>query len=241
MMPGRPNRNVGVARECFPKPRPLVSVRILHGFVLTSVVAGSLAVSPACAQSPEIIDKAAKDSIRALGLQTELPRPPPPRTSRPIRLQIPTEMVWAVLICAALILLYAMRDWLPFWRRAAGGDWSEPDAETEARAPHAAADALSAADQLSREGRFVEAMHMLLLQSLAEIRQRLATPFADSLTSREILRAARLPAQGRSSLRELVAAVEWTHFGGHPARLADYTACRRSFESLRHALGGGHA
>jgi hypothetical protein len=102
-----------------------------------------------------------------------------------------------------------------------------------------AVDALSAADQLSRYGRFVEAMHMLLLQSLAEIRQRLGVQFADSLTSREILRGTTLSPQGRASLREIVAAVEWTYFGGYPAEMRDYAACRRSFENLRRALAGG--
>ena len=54
--------------------------------------------------------------------------------------------------------------------------------------------------------------------------------------SREILRGTRLPPQGRASLRAIVAAVEWTYFGGYPAALADYNACRRSFEDLRQAL-----
>jgi Domain of unknown function (DUF4129) len=104
-----------------------------------------------------------------------------------------------------------------------------------------AQDALTTADALSREGRFVEAIHLLLLQGLADIRQRLGLQFEDSLTSREILRRARLPAQGRTSLQEMVAAVEWTYFGGYPAELADYTACRRSFANLRQALSSGAA
>jgi len=60
----------------------------------------------------------------------------------------------------------------------------------------------------SREGRFVEAMHALLLQSLADIRQQLDEQFADSLTSREILRGTKLTSHGRTSLHRIVAAVE---------------------------------
>jgi hypothetical protein len=92
---------------------------------------------------------------------------------------------------------------------------------------------------MSREGRFVEAMHFLLLQSLADIREQLRETFADSLTSREILRGARLNPAGRSSLREIIAAVERTYFGGYPAQGDDYAACRRNFDVLRRILRGG--
>jgi Domain of unknown function (DUF4129) len=215
-----------------------MNVRSLHRLVLVVVAAGGLACGSAWPQSPDSAEKAAKDSVRSLGLQTELPHAKPKQESRPIRLTIPEELVWVALVCAILVLLYALRDQIPFWRRSSDGGWGEPEAGTEAGAGAGPVDALSAADELSRDGRFVEAMHMLLLQSLAEIRNRLGMQFADSLTSREILRTARLPQQGRTSLREIVAAVEWTYFGGYPAKLADYTACRRSFENLRHVLGG---
>jgi hypothetical protein len=79
---------------------------------------------------------------------------------------------------------------------------------------------------------------MLLLLSLSEIRRHLGEQFADSLTSREILRGARLPAQGRVLLREIVARVEWTYFGGYPATAEDYTTCRQSFDGLRRILRG---
>jgi hypothetical protein len=94
------------------------------------------------------------------------------------------------------------------------------------------------ADELARQGRFVEAMHTLLLQSLADIRLRLDERFADSLTSREILRSARLPERGRAPLREIIARVEWTYFGEHPAEAADYQACRQRFGELAEALHG---
>src|SRR5215475_5344646 len=100
------------------------------------------------------------------------------------------------------------------------------------------ADPAAAADELGRQGRFVEAMHMLLLLSLGEIRRHLGEQFADSLTSREILRGTRLPPQGRASLRDIVARVEWTYFGGYPATMEDYTACRQSFDTLRGILRG---
>ncbi len=97
---------------------------------------------------------------------------------------------------------------------------------------------LGAADELAAEGRFVEAMHVLLLQGLADIRQGLDEQFADSLTSREILRSTRLSDAGRAALRDIVNRVEWTYFGRHPAASADYAACRASFNALAQALHG---
>jgi hypothetical protein len=213
-----------------------MSVCIRHRLVFAAIVVGCLASSPAAwPQSPGPAERAASDSVRSLNLQTELPQRQE-RKSFPV--QIPVEVVWLALIAAAGLILYVLRDSLPFWRRSRD-QWDDTSAETQANTTPGPIDALGAADQLSRYGRFVEAMHMLLLQSLAEIRQRLGVQFADSLTSREILRGASLSPQGRAALREIVAAVEWTYFGGYPAEMRDYAACRRSFENLRRALEGG--
>jgi hypothetical protein len=213
-----------------------MSVCIRHRLVFAAIVVGCLASSPAAwPQSPGPAERAASDSVRSLNLQTELPQRQE-RKSFPV--QIPVEVVWLALIAAAGLILYLLRDSLPFWRRSRD-QWDDTSAETQANTTPGPIDALGAADQLSRYGRFVEAMHMLLLQSLAEIRQRLGVQFADSLTSREILRGTSLSPQGRAALREIVAAVEWTYFGGYPAEMRDYAACRRSFENLRRALEGG--
>ena len=100
---------------------------------------------------------------------------------------------------------------------------------------------LAAADELAGEGRYAEAMHVLLLRGLADIRARLDEPFADSLTSREILRSTRLPDKARDSLRDVVGRVEWTYFGEYPAGQQDYAACRTSFNALERALHGSAA
>ena len=39
-------------------------------------------------------------------------------------------------------------------------------------------------------------------------------------------------------VRDVVARVELTYFGRHPAVLADYTACRESFNALARSLYG---
>jgi hypothetical protein len=208
-----------------------MKIRLRFRAGLAALLAGSLLLGAAAAQSPDP-EKAARDSIRALDLQTDLPHQ---RSIEPIKLQLPQEVVWLLLACGAAFLLYAMRDLLTFRRRPTD-DWGEAGPDGPDGGTRSDANALATADELARQGRFVEAMHTLLLQSLADIRRRLSIEFADSLTSREILRGTSLPPQGRASLRAIVAAVEWTYFGGYPAALADYNACRRSFEDLRQAL-----
>ena len=79
-------------------------------------------------------------------------------------------------------------------------------------------------------------MHMLLLHGLAHLRLRLDQQFSDSLTSREILHSTNLPAAARAALRDVVSRVELTYFGQRPARLADYAACRESFNALARSL-----
>jgi hypothetical protein len=184
----------------------------------------------------DLVDKAAKDSIRSLDLQTEFPR-----QVEPVRIPIPQELIWLALICAAALIAYSMRDSLMNLLRLPNAGWVDPADAPGAAAAASEADALAAADRLSRDGNFVEAMHVLLLHSLAEIRRQLGERFADSLTSREILRVARLTPPGRTSLREIVAAVERTYFGAYPAQASDYASCRQNFETLQQTLRGAPA
>ena len=201
--------------------------------------------APPFARAPnvpaELVQNAAKDSIRTLDLQTTLDAPET-NTSQPTRLtpiRIPAEVLWLVLILAVAGLLYALREELMNLIRRPATGWEAQPAGAGEAAIGSETDALAAADRLSREGNFVEAMHVLLLHSLAEIRRQLGEKFADSLTSREIVRVARLTAAARTALREIVAAVERTYFGPYPAEAGDYTTCRQNFETLAQALRGG--
>jgi hypothetical protein len=149
---------------------------------------------------------------------------------------LPSEVLWVVIIVALAVLLYAFRDMIPIFGLGRGGAWTEdgvdPD-EVKRRTPEAT---LGAADELAAQGRFVDAMHTLLLQGLANIHERLNEQFADSLTSREILNSTRLPQEGRGPLRDIIARVEWTYFGERPATRTDYEACRASFTALAQSL-----
>jgi hypothetical protein len=208
---------------------------MLRRSFLTVAAVAVLSCGPLWAQSHDAVEKATKDTLRQLDLQLELPRGVEPFRAN---FQLPQEVVWVALVCAAALILYSFRDLIPLWGGQTANAWDTQAAESGEALLEQPTQALRAADELGRDGRFVEAMHMLLIQSLADIRQYLGEQFADSLTSREILRGVRLPVEGRASLHDIVSGVELTYFGGRPATAADYTACRHSFESLRQALRG---
>ncbi len=181
----------------------------------------------------------ADQAIHKLDLQTELRRQKEPQ--EPYQLKLPPETVWIAVVVGVLVLLYAFRDMIPILRAGRGGAWAEDEAAALDAGPRAPEVVLDAADDLAAQGRFVEAMHVLLLQALADIRKRLDEQFADSMTSREILRSRKLADAFRRPLREVISRVEWTYFGGHPAVREDYLACRLSFSALAQALQRGAA
>lgn len=179
---------------------------------------------------------AAASAVKSLDLQTDLPRDlvVPERW----HFQLPAEVFWLVLVLGLAALLYAFWDDLPIWRLGWRRDWSAGAEDGEMLAEHTPEAVAAAADDLARQGRFADAMHALLLQSLADVRQRLDEQFADSLTSREILRSTKLPSEGREPLREIIARVERTYFGEYGAGPQDYSICRDRFTELERVLHG---
>jgi hypothetical protein len=81
-------------------------------------------------------------------------------------------------------------------------------------------------DQLAAQGAFSEAIHRLLLLVQERLRSRIEHGFQSSLTSREILRRAKLAGEPKTAFASLVAAVEITLFGQQAANLATYQLCR---------------
>jgi hypothetical protein len=179
----------------------------------------------------------ADQAIHKLDLQTELRREE--KQEEPYQLTLPPETVWIAVIVGVIILLYAFRDMIPVLRAGRSGTWAEDETAALQAGPRAPEVVLDAADELAAQGRFVEAMHVLLLQALADIRRRLREEFADSMTSREILRSRQVSDALRRPLRDVISRVEWTYFGGHPAVRDDYLACRTSFSALVEALHYG--
>jgi len=188
------------------------------------------AAAAAQAKSP---GEAVAGAVRSLDLQTELPRE---RGEPGSHLQLPPELFWLALIGGLGVLVYSFWDELPIWRIGWRRQWSDGPEDGLSPATKAPEEVAAAAVDLARQGRFGEAMHALLLQSLADVRRRLDEQFADSLTSREILRNTRLPSQGREPLRDIIARVERTYFGEYAAGPQDYMACRERFTELARVL-----
>jgi hypothetical protein len=200
---------------------------------IAAVAAFAAQIAAASAQTERDAQSTAQEAIRRLDLQTEVTRQP-----KPFRIRLPPELLWLIIAVALGAALYSFRDMIPLLRARGSESWADGEETAADLARRDPAVVLATADELAREGRYAEAMHVLLLRGLADIRARLDEPFADSLTSREILRSARLPERARISLRDVVGHVEWTYFGEYPAGREDYAACRVSFNALEQALHG---
>jgi hypothetical protein len=192
---------------------------------------------PALSQTVAEIEKAAAETVVKLGLQIELPGEP---DGPGWRIEFPhldsTTLLWLAFAAAAAFFLYLYRDYLPMIGFGRSAEWASDVGAVEDALAGLPAQASTAADDLAGQGRYVEAMHLLLFRAFAELRERLGVNFADSLTSREILRRANLPEAGRASLKDIITRVELSHFGAHPAGVQDYGACRRSYDALMDLL-----
>lgn len=187
-----------------------------------------------------------RQAIRRRDIQTEMPVPQPRAASWLdwLKFDISADtarlLLWGAVILGVAVTIWSLRDSLPAFSRSRRikaselpSGFSNPSARME--------QAQLEADDLAGRGHYGEAMHVLLLKSLAEIRLRLGTSFAVSLTSREILRKVSLPQAGAGALGALVQSVEQTYFGGRPAGREDYLGCRQEFETLRRSLAAGTA
>jgi hypothetical protein len=228
-------RKPSLGRSARATPTPEGGSGALRAGARLAILAVLLWTGEALAQSPAAIEQARAAVVSHSDLQLQLPgaEEPPPLPS----IKIPAALLWALVALGVLFVLYHLRDIIPGWPRSAVEEWaaSGDGAGLTGQSP---ADIRLTADELAREGRYVEAMHMLLLKGLADIRQRLNEQFADSLTSREIMRRARLSDAGAAALRDIVLGVERTYFGEHPAGPPEYEACRRRFDELSAALAG---
>ena len=107
---------------------------------------------------------------------------------------------------------------------------------TEWRPTTAAAVALlSDADALAAEGRFAEAIHLLLLRSINDIDGRLPDAVRPALTARDIAGLERLPVAARPTFRQIAQAVEASLFGGDSVDQRTYGECRDAYEAFAFA------
>ena len=93
------------------------------------------------------------------------------------------------------------------------------------------------AERLAQAGRYGEAIHLILLRFLGELRHSAQVTMTDASTSREILRSGAVPTTMRSGLATVIGAVELCHFGGRDADEKLFRHCAEAYYATqsRHA------
>jgi hypothetical protein len=139
----------------------------------------------------------------------------------------------AIALLVGLILYFVVREVVRHYRREAGAETAKDNNVPDWRPPVAQARALlSDADRLAAEGRYAEAIHLLLFRSIEDLDARRPHTVKPALTSRDILDLQALPSVARQALSRLVRTVEWSFFGGRLVDAADFSACRRAYEQF---------
>jgi hypothetical protein len=195
------------------------------------------------AANADRVEAAHRALLREPGLQFEFDAlPPPPEVPDWLRaifeflraLQPLFEVLFwlGVAALAALIVFFVARDALRHHRSKVPKPEGE-DTATDWRPAVACARALlSDADRLAAEGRFGEAVHLLLYRSLEEIEAKRPHTLKPALTSRDIVSLKALPAAARRALGRLVETVEWSFFGGRRVDAKDFSQCRLAYEEF---------
>lgn len=220
----------------------------LAGLFALAII-GWLAAAAVAQSTREAVGDAVERVYGARDYQTEMPREEPVEVFQPLKLpDVAKEIIRIVLVTllvvGGLLLLFFLVNAIPtlkerLERRAAGRDriGATPIASDADR--ERLEIALSEADRLARLGAHGEALHLLLLYCLNEMRRRFGLGLPPSLTSREILGLSALPEIRRTGLSVIVSAVEVSHFGGRPADETTYRLCRQRCEDV--VLGGAAA
>lgn len=94
----------------------------------------------------------------------------------------------------------------------------------------------TAAERLADAGHHDQAIHVLLLETLAQLAGRLPGGMHASWTSREILDRITLPDPAREALTGLVVSVETSLFGHARPGAAEFAASADAFEAFRSAM-----
>lgn len=101
----------------------------------------------------------------------------------------------------------------------------------------AARSLLDEADALAGQGRFAEAVHLLLFRSIEDIQARVEGGVPTSLTAREIAALGKLPERAKRGLKPIIHVVERSFFGGRAVDAEGWQEARRSYEEF--AFGEG--
>jgi len=136
-------------------------------------------------------------------------------------------VIWGLVAAAAIVAIVFVLRRLP--ARTAGE--TLPDTAPSA-ARQRMVSPLEEIERLAREGRLEEAVHLLLLRFLEDVRVRARLTLRPAQTSREILAGAELPDGTRVNLARIVDSVEHSHFGGRPVSRDAFDACLEGYQAF---------
>jgi hypothetical protein len=142
-----------------------------------------------------------------------------------------SKIIFIVLLIVAALLVvgWLARELIRRSLRAAEAGGAEPAAPAEASGHEPI---FEDAARLAAEGRYAEAIHVLLLTAIGHFAERSRVPVQPSRTSRELIRLLPLGADAREAFAELVRAVELSLFGGEPAGREEYERSLSRFRAL---------
>lgn len=198
---------------------------------------------------PELVDPGYAQTIAGGEIQTRFP-PPPPTPPTPEWLKSLFQalgdffqwsapaikpLLWTGAILLLLFILYHLVPAFARWvddirfrgKRAAADDEIAGQAEAGA-----ARTLLAEADALAAEGRFAEAVHLLLYRSVEDIEGRRPGLVQPAMTSRDLAETRDLPAVARDAFSRIARAVEISLFGGRSIDAGAWQQCRSAYAEL---------
>lgn len=181
-------------------------------------------------------DIRADDSIQ-FALPSHVETPTPGWLLRFLEFLATLGPVVQVLFWLGIAVIVALPLWV-IYRRVRERDGRDADAVVPPTWQPEAAPAralLDEADGLAAQGRFADAVHLLLHRSLEEIGAQLPDFLRPSLTSRDIAASGALPRRPREAFAEIARAVELSLFGGGAVEEPQWSACRAAYERFAFA------
>ena len=144
-------------------------------------------------------------------------------------------LFWGIVaIVVATVVFFIARELLALrWPGLKKRKKKQAAAEPEWRPTPAQARALlEEADKLAAEGRYAEAVHLILFRSIEEIQGRRPHLLRPALTSRDIAGLEGLPGRARDAFAGIAEMVERSFFGGRPVDADSFGRCRQAYEAF---------
>ncbi|MEX2618056.1 MAG: DUF4129 domain-containing protein [Alphaproteobacteria bacterium] len=139
-------------------------------------------------------------------------------------------IAWTLIAAGIVYLVYlAMRKMRRDRKRPAETEPVPARTAVQSGTPHSPLDEV---ERLARDGALADAVHLLLLRFIEDIRTQQGTAVQPALTSREVVASVSLPQTARASLAFIVASVERTRFGGMEIDRDTFEQCLEGYRNF---------